>query len=86
MWMDFGCEPSLVPEMPGTSQHFFYEVIRPGLANKRKRGKLFFEKIFQNRDMNLKLACLPARSSLSVAVFAFCVPDPLGTVHESRPI
>ena len=41
MWMDFGCETSFVPEMPETSQHFFYGVIRPGLADKRKRGKLF---------------------------------------------
>ena len=41
MWMDFGCETSLVPEMPETSQHFFYDVIRPGLADKRKRGKSF---------------------------------------------
>jgi hypothetical protein len=42
MWMDFGCETSFVPEMPETSQHFFYEVIRPGLADKRKRGKSYF--------------------------------------------
>jgi hypothetical protein len=45
MWMDFGCETSFVPEMPETSQHFFYEVIRPGLADKRKRRKSFFEKV-----------------------------------------
>ena len=85
MWMDFGCETSFVPEMPETSQHFFYEVIRPGLADKRKRGKLFL-KIFQNRDMNLKLASLPAHLPLSVAAFAFCVADPIGTAYESRRI
>jgi hypothetical protein len=85
MWMDFGCEMSLVPELPETSQHFFYEVIRPGLADKRKRGKLFL-KIFQNRDMNLKLASLPAHPPLSVAAFAFCVADPIGTCDESRRI
>jgi hypothetical protein len=67
MWMDFGCETSFVPEMPETSQHFFYGVIRPGLADKRKRGKLFF-KIFQKRDMNLKLASLTAHLPLLPSV------------------
>ena len=85
MWMNFGCETSLVPEMPETSQHFFYEVIRPRLADKSKHDKLFF-KIFQNRDMNLKLASLAAHLPLSVAAFAFCVADPIGTAHESRRI
>ena len=84
MWMDFGCETSFLPETAETRQHFFYEVIRPGLADKRKRGKLFF-KIFKNRDMNLKLASLPAHLPLSAAS-AFCVGDPIGTAHESRRI
>lgn len=48
MWMEFGCETSLVPETPETRQHFFYGIIRPGLADKRKRGKSFYKNFFPN--------------------------------------
>jgi hypothetical protein len=84
MWMDFGCEPSFVPEMPETSQHFFYEVIRPGLADKRKLGKLFFKNFPEQRhEFETRF---PAHLPLSVAAFAFCVADSIGTAHESRRI
>jgi hypothetical protein len=39
----FECETSFLPETAETCQHFFYEVIRPGLADKRERGKLFLK-------------------------------------------
>jgi hypothetical protein len=67
--------------MPETSQHFFYGVIRPGLADKRKRGKLFLKKFPEPRhEFETRFP------HGSPAAFAFCVADPIGTAHESRRI
>jgi len=45
MWMDFRCETSFVPEIPETSQHFFYGFVAPGFIRYANEWQAFFEKV-----------------------------------------
>ena len=82
--MEFECGTSLVPETAETRQHFFL-LWFPGLLDAGNFGKLFFE-FLRNRDTNLKLACLPARSPLPIAALPSVSPipsAPLTNPHKS---